>query len=253
MNKRIIGFCLFVFVVGLLIVPAIVFGKTFITSYDIKNRTIRAIDLGSGSVSSSKIRYKGITTDKIDNNAITPSRLANNAINSSAKIASGAILTADIADGNVTSADIADGAVTSLDIANGTVASADIANGTVSSTDIANGTITADDVNAVSALGILSNVVEEKTASVDFPVISANTCNTQTVAGFTLLFANGDPVDAYPVPTASGIEDESNVIWTAWADTLTVKIRACNVGTSDTGNIAAQNWTIVVSNLLQLF
>ncbi len=74
------------------------------------------------------------------------------------------------------------------------------------------------------------------TASVDFPVISANSCNTQTM---TVTGAADSDTLSLGVPNAFA-SASSTVIWSGWVSASdTVSIRACQTGSQDTADFAA--------------
>ena len=132
-----------------------------ITSEQILDGTIQAVDIGDSAVITAKVADSAITTAKLADGAITTIKLEDSAITTAkladgdvttVKVADGAITTTKLADGDVTTVKVADSAITSAKIAVDTIVADDIAGGAVGTSEIEDGAIINEDVN--SAAGI---------------------------------------------------------------------------------------------------
>jgi hypothetical protein len=123
--------------------------QNLITGADIKNGSIKAADLGKGSVNSSKIANGGVARADLAGGAVNSAKIANGGV-ANADLANNAVNSAKIANGGVANADLANNAVNSAKIANGQVQNADIVNNAVNSAKIANGSIGTVDISAAA-------------------------------------------------------------------------------------------------------
>lgn len=112
-----------------------------VTSAKILDGTITAVDLADGSIITVKVADGAITTSKIANGSVTSAKIADGNVTAS-KISDGAIVTVKLADGSVTSAKILDGTVIAQDLANSSIITAKIADGAVTTSKIADYAVT---------------------------------------------------------------------------------------------------------------
>ncbi len=176
--------------ITLLATPAA--ARIFVTSIDIVDRSIQAVDiatgaiktwkLGDGAVTSSKIRDGGVRRADIENAAINKEHIATGAVNSykildrsvkTEDIATGAIKAWKLSDGAVTSAKILDAGVRSVDIAKAAIYKEHIATGAINTYKILDGSIKNIDIAAsagisaskINSVGLDADTLDGKHAS----------------------------------------------------------------------------------------
>jgi len=91
-----------------------------ITSANIKNNTIRSVDVRNGTLTGTDVRDNSLTSTDVRNGSLTGADLANNAINS-AKIADGTLTGTDLANNAVNGAKVADDSLTGAHISEATL------------------------------------------------------------------------------------------------------------------------------------
>jgi hypothetical protein len=150
--------------------------QNLITSADIKDGTIKTVDLANGAVKSPKIADGQVKTADLGKGAVKSPKIADGQVKradlinggvNSAKIANGGVANADLANNAVNSAKIQDGQVTSADLANGGVGNADLANNAVNSAKIQDGQVmSADIANGTIAIGDISPAAQTALSAV---------------------------------------------------------------------------------------
>jgi hypothetical protein len=111
-----------------------------ITSADIKNNTIRSVDVRNGSLSGADIKDSTVSGADVRNNTLTGADLANNSVHS-AEVVDGSLTGADLASNSVHSAKVADGSLTGADLASNSVHSAKVVDGSLTGADIDESTL----------------------------------------------------------------------------------------------------------------
>ncbi|MDD2487535.1 MAG: hypothetical protein PHS92_04145 [Candidatus Gracilibacteria bacterium] len=114
---------------------------------NIKDGTVGSTQLGSNSVTSSKISDSTIVSADILDGTISGTDIANSTITST-DIATDTITAGNIAAGAVGTSEISDGTISGTDIATDTITAGNIAAGAVGTSEISDGTITSADVGA---------------------------------------------------------------------------------------------------------
>ena len=107
-----------------------------VTSREIKDRSIKTIDLALGSVNAGAIRAGAVTEARLANGSVTSAKLAAGSVTSD-KLAAGAVTAAMIADGTITAAQLGTNSVGADEVQSGAVGTLEIADGAVTSAKLA--------------------------------------------------------------------------------------------------------------------
>jgi hypothetical protein len=127
-----------------------------ITSAEIKNNTIRSVDVRNGSLSGADIKDSALSGADVRNNSLTGADLANNSVNSG-KVADGSLTGADLANNSVNSGKVADGSLTGADIDESTM---DQVPSAANATDAQNaGTVDGFEANALTRVALMATSV----------------------------------------------------------------------------------------------
>ena len=152
-----------------------------LTGADLKDATVKTVDLGASAVTGGKILDGGVKAVDLGANAV-----------SSAKIADGSVSAADLGNASVGTAEVADGAVAAADLGDNAVNAAKVEDNTLTGTDIADtGSIGSAEVGQLHGD---TNIIDNTVSTFD---IATNAVDSDEVLDFGLtnqdigvLFAN---------------------------------------------------------------
>lgn len=133
----------------------ITIGSDVVTSDNIVDRTIQALDIQTATITATEIGANTIRADNILADTLTANEIAADAITTS-ELAANSVTSAKIVANTITASDIQAATITTTEIAANTITASDIAAGTITSTEIASATITGSNVAAATITG--SNV-----------------------------------------------------------------------------------------------
>ncbi|MGY2873178.1 hypothetical protein ACVW00_000368 [Marmoricola sp. URHA0025 HA25] len=116
-----------------------------ITSKQIKNNTIKGIDVRDGTLTGIDVADGGLSSADILDGTITSADVALNALTAE-DLAANSVTSSELANDSVTSAKIANGSVTSADVADETLTSADLATDSVQATEVADNSLDSGEI-----------------------------------------------------------------------------------------------------------
>ena len=183
-----------------------------------------------GTVASKQIKNETIAGQDVKNGTLGGAELADGSV-TGVDVADGSLAGADIADGSVTGADVAEGSVSSADVGDGGLTGADVRDGSVGQADLA----TAAVGSAQLGRGAVRALAFDAAGSValDFPIISANTCESLGISVPAGQIADGSLSDDVVLVTP-GAFFAFNFSWTVKVEASTIAyIKMCNVGNTN--------------------
>ena len=141
-----------------------------ITSKNIKNNTIKSVDVKDGNLTGTDVADASLSTADVLDGTLTGADVANSSLTGT-DVQDGTIGSADITDSTITTNDVAADTLTAADLASSSVGSDEIATDAVNATEIANDSIDAGEVvdfglsnqdigvlfGQVSAAGVVNN------------------------------------------------------------------------------------------------